>query len=153
MLTASNFTLITLSTLISCARIARSVAILCRIEHACPHSDLAASCSGLEVFTVSFPSLLSIHNACSRGRYPTSERPRSLSRQNNLGRYLACSTLRQNVSGVLPGDVILKERGASTLWSMLAHCWNEWLAYKSDYISWSHLLVGPLFSQKKAQNI
>ena len=37
------------------------------------------------------------NNACSRGRYPTSERPRSLSRQNNLGRYLARTTLRHNV--------------------------------------------------------
>ena len=37
------------------------------------------------------------HNACSRGRYPTSERPRSLSRQNDLGRYLARTTLRHVV--------------------------------------------------------
>ena len=37
------------------------------------------------------------YNACSRGRYPTSERPRSLSRQNDLGRYLARTTLRHNV--------------------------------------------------------
>ena len=37
-------------------------------------------------------SPLSSHNACSRGRYPTSERPRSLSRQNDLGRYLARTT-------------------------------------------------------------
>ena len=37
------------------------------------------------------------HNACSGGRYPTLERPRSLSRQNDLGRYLARTTLRHNV--------------------------------------------------------
>ena len=41
--------------------------------------------------------LFTPNNACSGGRYPTSERPRSLSRQNNLGRYLARTTLRHNV--------------------------------------------------------
>ena len=41
--------------------------------------------------------MLCTYNACFRGRYPTSERPRSLSRQNDLGRYLARTTLRHNV--------------------------------------------------------
>ena len=37
------------------------------------------------------------NNECSRGRYPTSERPWSLSRQNDLGRYLTRTTLRPNM--------------------------------------------------------
>ena len=41
--------------LASCTRTARSVAILCRIEHACPHSALAASSSGLEVLHCFLP--------------------------------------------------------------------------------------------------
>ena len=40
-----------------------------------------------------------------------------------------------------------KERRVCTSWAMPAYCWNE--HYKNDHVSWSHLLAGPLFSQKK----
>ena len=34
-------------------------------------------------------------------------------------------------------------------WPMPAYCVNEQLGYKNDHVSWSHLLVGQLFGQKK----
>ena len=43
----------------------------------------------------------------------------------------------------------MKERGACRSWPMPAYCANERLGYKNDYVSWSHLLVGQLFGEKK----
>ena len=46
----------------------------------------------------------------------------------------------------------MKERGACTSWPMPTHCANERLGYKNDHVSWSHLLVGQLFWQKKTNS-
>ena len=35
---------------------------------------------------------------------------------------------------------------------MPAYCVNERLGYKSDHVSWSHLLVGQLFGKKTSEN-
>ena len=81
-----------------------------------------------------------IHNACTGGRYPTSERPRSLSRSYHLtSQCVRCTVSRRYCERTRSVQVV----------AMPAYCANEPLGHKNDHVSWSHLLVGQLFGRKK----